>query len=386
MGLRSVSVIGIGSTPFARLEGRSLLDLVHQACNEAIADAHIARDKIQSFYLGNYSAGILIGQETLAPKASYGLGLQGIPPTRVEGACASGGIAFRHAYLMIATGLIDFALVAGAEKMTEATTERNTAALAAAADELENRCGLTYAGAFGIWAHRHMHDYGTTRKQIALVSVKNKRNGMRNPRAQLKKEITTDDVLNSRLIADPLRLYDCCPISDGAAALVLCPTTIAKDYTKKPIEIMGSGQALGTINIYEADSLTAFSATIRAAKQAFEMAGLTHNRVDVVELHDCFTMAEIIDSEDLGFFEKGKGGPAVEEGLTQVDGRIPINPSGGLLSKGHPVGATGCGQVYELVKQLREEHENQVKNAEIGLAHNLGGTGSVSTVHILRRK
>jgi acetyl-CoA C-acetyltransferase len=209
---------------------------------------------------------------------------------------------------------------------------------------------------------------------------------MRNPRAQLKKEITIDDVLNSRLIADPLRLYDCCPVSDGAAALLLCPMAIAKDYTKKPIEIIGSGQALGTINIYEADSLTAFPATIRAAEQAFKMASLTPNDVDVVELHDCFTMAEIIDSEDLGFFEKGKGGPAVEESLTQMDGRIPINPSGGLLSKGHPVGATGCGQIYELVKQLREEHENQVKSAEIGLAHNLGGTGSVSTVHILRRK
>jgi acetyl-CoA C-acetyltransferase len=385
MPLRSVSVIGIGSTNFGRQEGQSLIDLACAAANEAIADAGVRRDRIQAFYLGNFASGILVGEETIAPKVAYQLGLGTIPATKVEGACASAGIAVRHGFLLTATGLADVVLVAGAEKMTSATTAQNTAALAAAAEELEYSAGLTFAGAFGIWSHRHMHEFGTTREQLALVSIKNKKNGIPNPRAQFRKEITLDDVLESRLVADPLRLYDCCPISDGAAALVLCATEMAGEYCAKPVEIIGSGQATGSINLYEADSLVAFKATVEAARQAYDMAGLKPADIDVVELHDCFTTAEIIDSEDLGLFEKGRGGPAVEEGMTQIKGKIPINPSGGLLSKGHPVGATGCGQAYEVIKQLRGEHENQVSGAEIGLAHNLGATGAVSTVHIFRR-
>ena len=385
MNLRSVSVIGIGSTDFGRMDGESLVDMACAAANEAIADAGVPRQKIQAFYLGNFASGILVGQETLAPKVAYQLGLGSIPATKVEGACASAGIAIRHGVILVATGLADIVLVAGAEKMTSSTTAQNTAALAAAAEELEYNAGLTFAGAFGIWGHRHMHEFGTTRKQMALVSIKNKHNGIPNPRAQFRKEITLDDVLESRLVADPLRLYDCCPVSDGAASLVLCATDMAREYADKPVEIIGSGQATGFINIYEADSMVAFKATIEAARQAYDMAGLKPADIDVVELHDCFTMAEIIDSEDLGLFEKGQGGPAVEEGLTQVGGKIPINPSGGLLAKGHPVGATGCGQAFEVVKQLRGEHENQVSGAEIGLAHNLGATGAVSTVHIFKR-
>jgi acetyl-CoA C-acetyltransferase len=386
VNMRSVSVIGIGSTNFGRLEGWSLVDMACEAANEAIADAGVPREKIQAFYLGNFGSGILVGQETIAPKIGYQLGLGTIPATKVEGACASAGIALRHGFLLVATGLADIVLVAGAEKMTSATTAQSTAALAAAAEELEYKAGLTFAGAFGIWSHRHMHEFGTTRKQLALVSIKNKKNGIPNPRAQFRKKMTLDDVLESRMIADPLRLYDCCPISDGAASLVLCTTEMAGEYCDKPVEIMGSGHATACSNIYEAESLVQFRATIEAARQAYDMAGLKPSDIDVVELHDCFTMAEIIDSEDLGFFEKGQGGPAVEEGLTQVRGKIPINPSGGLLSKGHPVGATGCGQAYEVIKQLRGDHENQVSGAEIGLAHNLGATGAVSTVHVFRRR
>lgn len=386
MNLRGVSVIGIGSTKFGRMEGQSLMDLACGAANEAIADAGVPRKKIQAFYLGNFGAGILVGQETVAPKVAYSLGLGSIPSTKVEGACASAGIALRHGFLLVATGLADIVLVGGVEKMTSASTGQSTAVLAAAAEELEYAAGLTFAGAFGIWGRRHMHDFGTTRKQLALVSVKNKRNGIPNPRAQFRKQITVEDVLQSKLVADPLRLYDCCPISDGAAALVLCATEMARDYSAKPVEVVGSGQATGNINLYEAESLVEFKVTIDAAREAYTMAGLKPSDIDLVELHDCFTMAEIIDSEDLGLFQKGKGGPAVEEGLTQVGGKIPINPSGGLLSKGHPVGATGCGQAYEVVKQLRGEHENQITGAEIGLAHNLGATGAVSTVHIFRRR
>jgi acetyl-CoA C-acetyltransferase len=198
--------------------------------------------------------------------------------------------------------------------------------------------------------------------------------------------VTLEEIANSRLVADPLRLFDCCPISDGAAAVLLCPTEKARNFTDTPVEIIGSAQTTGYNSLYNTPSATTLDATVLAGKKAFEMAGVRPADVDVVELHDCFTVAEIVDSEDLGFFAKGRGGFAVAEGLTQVGGKTPINPSGGLLSKGHPVGATGVAQIYEIVKQLRGTHENQVKDAEIGLTHNLGATGQVCTVHILRRR
>jgi len=193
-------------------------------------------------------------------------------------------------------------------------------------------------------------------------------------------------VMKSRLITDPLKLYDCCPISDGASAAVLCSADMAKEFTDKPVDIIGSAQTTGFSTLFEQAQQVSLPATVLAAKQAFEMAGLKAQDIDLAEIHDCFTPAEITDSEDLGFFEKGKGGWAVQDGLTQVNGKLPINPSGGLLCKGHPVGATGLGQAYEVVKQLRGEHENQVKGAEIGLTHNAGGTGAVCTIHILRRR
>ncbi|TET40393.1 MAG: thiolase domain-containing protein [Dehalococcoidia bacterium] len=386
--MRSVSIIGIGTTPFSVLEGKSLKEIATMACVEAINDARIAKEDIQTFYLGNYCSGILVGQETIAPLVANSVGLRKETPcTKIEGACCSAGIAFRDAFLMVAAGVCDFALAAGVEKMTSVSTAKATEGLASAMDqEYEARTGLTFPGFFAMVARRHMYEFGTTIEQLGMVSVKNHNNGVVNPRARFRNKVTLDEVMNSRLIADPLKLYDCCPISDGAAAAVLCPTEIARQFTDKPIEIVGSAHTLGYATMYEMDSVTTILPTVLAAKQAFEMAGLKPGDIDVAELHDCFTMAEIVDSEDLGFFEKGRGGPAVEEGLTQVGGKIAINPSGGLLSKGHPVGATGIGQVYEIVKQLRGEHENQVRGAEIGLAHNLGATGQVATVHILRRR
>lgn len=385
--MRGVSIIGIGSTPFGKLTETSIRELAVRACRAALADASMPRELIQAFYLGNYAADVLVGQNTLAPLIANALGLRSVPCTKVEGACASAGLALRHGYLLIATGVYDVVLVAGVEKMTSASTPEVTAALAAAADvETEVRAGLTFPGAFALVARRHMHDYGTTREQIAMVSVKNHHNSVRNDVAQFKKEVSVDEVVASRLIADPLRLYDCCPISDGAAAAVLCAADRALEFSSRPIDIIGSGHALGASAMSALDDLTTFDATRRAADEAFRQAGIARADVDVVELHDCFTIAEIVDSEDLGFFAKGQGGRAVAEGWTMVDGHLPINPSGGLLSKGHPVGATGLGQVYEIVRQLRGEHPNQVPNAEIGLAHNLGGTGAVATVHILRRR
>lgn len=386
--MRGVSIIGIGTTPFGILEGKSLKELATIACNEAIRDSGIDKNAIEAFYLGNFISGILLGQETIAPLVANSVGLsKRIACTKVEGACCSGGIALRHGYLLIGSGLANFVLVAGVEKMSSSTTEKNTQGLASAFDqETEGRVGLTFPGFFALIARRHMHQYGTKIEHLGLVSVKNHNNSVVNPRARFRNKATLEEVMASRLVADPLKLYDCCPISDGAAAAVLCPSEIAYQFHRKPIEILASAQTTGFSTTYDMEDPTTLIATATAAQQAYETARVSPRDIDVAELHDCFTIAEIVDSEDLGFFEKGKGGFAVEEGLTQVGGKIAINASGGLISKGHPVGATGLGQVFEIVKQLRGEHENQVKDAEIGLTHNLGATGQVCTVSIFKRR
>jgi len=370
------------------LEGKSLKELATIACNEAIRDSGIDKNAIEAFYLGNFISGILLGQETIAPLIANSVGLsKRIACTKVEGACCSGGIALRHGYLLIGSGLANFVLVAGVEKMSSSTTEKNTQGLASAFDqETEGRVGLTFPGFFALIARRHMHQYGTKIEHLGLVSVKNHNNSVVNPRARFRNKATLEEVMASRLVADPLKLYDCCPISDGAAAAVLCSSEIAYQFHRKPIEILASAQTTGFSTTYDMEDPTTLIATATAARQAYETALVSPRDIDVAELHDCFTIAEIVDSEDLGFFEKGKGGFAVEEGLTQVGGKIAINASGGLISKGHPVGATGLGQVFEIVKQLRGEHENQAKNAEIGLTHNLGATGQVCTVSIFKRR
>lgn len=384
--MREVAIIGIGSTPFGKVDGMGIVELAVAACREALADSRVPREKIQAFYLGNFVGERLANQGALAPLVAGRLGLTGIPCTKVEGACASGGIAFRHGAFGVALGLYDFALVAGVEKMTASSTADVTAALATAGDEeWEMRTGLTFPGAFGVIMREHMARYGTTREQVGLVSVKNHGFGVSNSKAQFRKPVTLDEVVSSRMIADPIRLYDCPPISDGAAAAVLCPAEWARDFHQKPVRVLGSGHASGPASLWEMEERTSFPATVRAAREAYAMAGVAATDIQLAEVHDCFTIAEIIATEDLGFFPRGKGGPAVEEGRTGVDGQVTVNASGGLLSKGHPVGATGCAQIYELAKQLRREAANQVENAEIALAHNLGGTGIVSTVTILRK-
>ncbi len=385
--MRGVSVIGIGCTRFGKQNGIGIIDLAVQACRQALDDAGVPNERVQAFYLGNFVSEALVHQGSLASMVAHRLGLRAIPCTKVEGACASSGIAFRHGFLMIASGLCDIVLTAGAEKMTSAETATVTQALASAGDaETEMRLGLTFPGTFGVIMRRHMYQYGTTREQVAMVSVKNRKNGSLNPKAHFQKPVSLDEVLESRLISDPLRLYDCPPISDGAAAAVLCAADIAGEFSSRPVEIIGSGHAMGPGTLFEMSDLTTFEATVSAAREAYRMAGVSPRDIDVAEVHDCFSIAEVAATEDLGFVEKGKGGRAVEEGLTAMNGPIPINPSGGLLSKGHPVGATGLAQIYDIVQQLRGEAMNQVGGAEIGLAHNLGGTGAISTVHILRRR
>ena len=384
--LRPVAIVGVGSTSFGRLEGQDIVSMAADACHQALEDGGVPRERIQALYLGNFVGELLALQGALAPVVASRLGMTGIPCTKVEGACASGGIALRHGFLSVALGLYDFVLVAGVEKMTGIPGGNVTAALSTAGDEeTEMRTGLTFPGAFAMIMEEHMARFGTTREQIALVSVKNHDNGCDNPKAQFRKRTNLEEVVTSRFIAEPIRLFDCPPISDGAAAAIVCPAEVAQQFTSAPVQILGSGHASGPTALTEMEDLTSFPATRGAAQEAYGMSGHDPSDIDVAEVHDCFTVAEIIATEDLGFFPRGEGGPAVEAGVTQLGGSLPVNPSGGLIAKGHPVGATGLAQIYELVHQLRGTAANQVKDPESALAHNLGGSGAVATVHILGR-
>lgn len=384
--MRQVSILGIGSTPFGRHAGTPIETLAARAAAQALADAGVERDEIGALYLGNFISGPLNGQEVLAGMVADRLGLPNIPCTKVEGACASGGIAFRHAVLAIATGQCDAALVVGAETMTHASGGEVTAALNCA---MENRSdgasGLTFPGLFGMAWRIHAARHGTTRQQISAVIRKNKANGLKNPLAQMGAELTDDIIEQSPMICDPLQLYDCCPVSDGAAALVLVARDRATGSGQLPVDVLASVQTRGASRIAGHADLCSFEATVSAAQRAYATAGIGPRDVDLVELHDCFSIAEVVDSEDLGLIPRGQGAIWAAEGRTAVGAEIPINPSGGLLAKGHPVGATGVAQIHEAVLQLRGAHPNQVRNAEIAMTHNLGGTGIACTVNILRR-
>ena len=384
--MRDVSIAGIGSTPFGKLPDQGIVELATEACRAALDDSGIPRDRVQALYLGNFIGERLAHQGALAPIVARRLGLDGIPATKVEAACASGGIALRHGHLMVSAGIHDVVLVAGVEKMSDVPTGDVTAALATAGDEgVEMRTGLTFPGAFAMIMQAHMARYGTSREQLAAVSVKNHANGATNPKAQFQKPTTIDQVVNSRFVAEPLRLFDCPPISDGAAAAVVCTAGIARQYTNRSVRILASGHGSGPVALSSMDDLTTFPATVRAASEAFGQAGIGPREVDVAEVHDCFTIAELVATEDLGLVPRGDSGRAVESGETSVHGRLPVNPSGGLIAKGHPVGASGVGQIYDLALQLRGEAANQVEDANVGLAHSMGGCGAAATVHILAR-
>ena len=379
--MRDVAITGIGSTLFGKHEGRGLESLAVDAANTALKNAGVERNEIGAVYLGNFIAGPSAARRFSRASSPRSLVLPNIPCTKVEGACASGGIAFRHACMAVASGMTDAALVVGVEKMTHASGGQVTSALNCAMDnEADGIAGLTFPGVFGLMWRIHAAKYGTTRDQVSAVVMKNKANGMKNPLAQLGAELTLDQIRQSAQIADPLQLYDCCPVSDGAAALVVVRADRAKDAPDLAIRVLATAQTRGSPRISGQAENCSFDANVSAGKRAYEMSGLSPKDIDFVELHDCFSMAEIIDSEDLGLVPRGKGAIWAAEGRTKVGGEIPINPSGGLLSKGHPVGATGVGQLYEATLQLRGKHPNQVKDAAIGMTHNLGGTGVACTV------
>jgi acetyl-CoA C-acetyltransferase len=383
--MRRVAVIGVGMTKFGKHDCLSA-ELFARAAGDAIADADIPASRIQALYYGNVTGGEGERQLHMGPLAATVLGLPTIPTTRFETACATSHAAFRHAVMEIASGASDVVLVGGAERVLNVPTDAATEYFAYCSESTyEQSLGLTFPGVFALIARAHMDRHGTTETQMAHVAVKNHRHGVLNPKAQFQREISVETVLKSPYVADPLKLYDCCPFTDGGAAIVLAAEDFAKTR-KRPIWVLATAAASDTMFLHEKSDLSRVSATERAALAAYRQAGKTAADVDVVELHDCFTIAEIVATEGLGLFEPGTGGIAAERGWTSLGGKIPVNPSGGLKAKGHPIGATGAAQIGEIVTQLRgEAGARQVEGAAVGLAHTLGGNTATVLVSLFGR-
>jgi len=383
--MREVAIIGVGMIDWGELWGKSLREIWAEAALAALDDAGI--DRVDLITVGCMSPGLFVGQEHLASLLADEIGMAGVASTRVESACASGSLAFRAGFAEVAAGLSDLVLVTGVEKMTDVDGADATYALGTAADqELEGFHGITFPGLYAMMARVHMAHHGTTSRQLAAVAAKNHANGLLNPHAQYHMRVSIDDVLGSTMVADPLHLLDCSPITDGAAAVVLAPLDKAKDHVgnRTVVKVAGSGLATDTIALANREDLARLRAVELAAERAYVMAGRRPSDIHVAEVHDCFTIAEIMATEALGFFEPGEGGPAAERGLTALGDRLPINPSGGLKSKGHPVGATGVAQIAEITLQLLgKAGQRQVEGARVGLTQNMGGSGGSSTVHIL---
>ena len=383
--MRRIAVIGVGVTRFGKHD-RSSAELFAEAARDAIIDADIEPRAIQALYYGNVTGGESERQLHMGPLAATLLGLPTVPSTRFENACATSHAAFRHAVMEIGAGVSDVVLVGGAERILHVPTDHATEYFAFCSDAAyEQPTGLTFPGVFALIARAHMEKYGTTEEQMAHVAVKNHRHGLHNPKAQFRKEISLDAVLNSAYVADPLKLLDCCPFTDGGAAVILASEEVARRH-RRPIWVLGTHAATDTMFMHEKRDLSRVPATERAAAGAYRQAGRGPGDVDVVELHDCFTIAEIVATEGLGFFEPGTGGMAAEKGWTSVGGKIPVNPSGGLKSKGHPIGATGAAQIAEIVTQLRgEAGPRQVEGARTGLTHTLGGNTATVLVSLFGR-
>jgi len=382
--MREVAIVGAAETKFGKSE-LSYRELAVEAARAALEDAGAEPGQVEALFLGSYSPGTFVHQEHVAPLIASELGLPHIPSTRVENACASGATAFVSGMMAIAAGIYDVVLVVGAEKMTSTPVAETTRILAEAADwENESKVGLTFPGAFALMARAYLHKYGYGREILDAVAIKNHFNALANPYAQFHKAITAEDIAKSPMVADPLTLYDCSPISDGAAAILLVAGDAAGHFAKPAVRVLGFGQASDSLALYRRPDLTTFPAARQAAQRAYRMAGVSPRDISLAEVHDCFTIAEIIATEDLGFFEPGEGGEAARAGATSRDGQIPVNPSGGLKAKGHPVGATGVGQLVEATFQLRgEAGERQIDGAELALTHNIGGSGATCVVTIL---
>jgi len=382
------SIVSAGVTKFGVRQGVYSRELFAEATREAFeACPNLSPKKdIDGLFVGQMSESYE-HQAHVAPMIADWVDLLPIPAVRTEAACASSGVALRCALLAIKSGMHDVVLVGGVEKMTNLPTAEATEYLSMASDfPFEQWHGISFPGIFAMMATAHMAKYGTTQEQLAKVAVKNHENGALNPKAHYQKRISVDDVLSSRTVAWPLRLYDCSPISDGASCVLLTAPKLAKKFTDTPVHIIGSGQAQDTLGLFERDDVTTMSVTKLAAKNAYDMAGITPKQIHVAEVHDCFTIAEVMAYEALGLCKPGRGGKLVEEGVTGLGGKMPVNTSGGLKAKGHPVGATGTAQACEIYLQLTgQAGKRQVKGAEIGLTQNVGGSASTGVVHVYGR-
>jgi len=384
--MRKVAIVGVGQTKFDRRPDASIKEIAYEAFNEAVEDAGIMRGEIEASIV--CSATHYDKQRTPAGVIAEYLGLNPQPTYNVEAVCASSGVGVRNAWALISSGLHDVVVVIGFQKMTELRSDEIQEVMGRSGDVMwESPFGPTMPAYFATYANAHMHTYGTKEEQLAKVAVKNHFYGAKNSKAMFQKEVTVQDVMKSRPIASPLKQYDCCANSDGAACIILASEEKARKITDTPIWVAGLGLASSPMSLTSrGTSLTTFTCSVEAAKQAYKMAGITPDDVNIAEVHDCFTITEIINYEDLGFCDRGMGGKLVEDGQTYIGGKIPVNVDGGLLAKGHPVGATGASQLRTLVQQLRgEAGETQVKGAEVALAHNLGGIGMYCAVTILRR-
>ena len=381
--MRDVAIIATGMTPFGELWQLSLRDLFVEAAREAL-DA-VDRPSLDGIYIGNMSGGQFVGQEHLGPLMADHLGVAGVPATRVESACASGGAALRAGYFEVASGASDLVLVAGVEKMNDGADV--TGVLATAADqESEVYHGITFPGLYAMIARAHMEAHGTTEGDLAIISVKNHRHGALNPKAQFRQEVTLEQVMTSSMVSEPLRLLHCSPVSDGAAAVLLCPLDRAREFTDKPVKIRGSGFATAPMALADRVDPSALDAVSLSAARAYRAAGVTPSDIQVAEVHDCFSIAELCVLEALCFAKPGGAAELTRAGETTLGGRCPVNTSGGLKAKGHPVGATGVAQAIEIVEQSRgEAGARQVSGATLGLAQNMGGSGASSVVHIFER-
>ena len=382
------SIVSAGISKFGVREGLYSRELFAEAEKEAVDECPNLdpRRDIQALFVGMMSESYE-HQAHVAPLMLDWVGLSPKPAFRTEGACASSSVALRAALFSVASGIYDIVLVGGVEKMTHVSTTGVTEILAMASDfPFEQWHGISFPGIFGMMAVDHMHRYGTTEEQLAKVAVKNHDHGVLNPKAHFQRRITVSEVLSSQPVAWPLKLYDCCPRSDGAACIILASPRVAKNFTDTPVNIIGSGHAQDTLSLSGRENFSSMQVTRLASHEAYSMAKIKPQQVDVAEVHDCFTIAEIIAYEDLGFCNAGEGGKFIEEGQTKLGGRIPVNTSGGLKAKGHPVGATGIAQACEIYLQLTNQAgKRQVSGAEIGLTENVGGAASTGLVHVYQR-
>ncbi len=382
--MEPVCVLGAGSTRYGKLDD-SIADITAQASAEAIGSAGIDPKEIKAGYISNVF-GIADKQVHLGPVVMSALGIPERPSLSIESACGSGSVSFREAFANVAAGFYDVVLVTGTEKVTHTGTEWTTTYFSYCSDFFyEGQAGASFPGLFASMARAYLGEFGATEEDLAHVAVKNHENGALNPKAHLQKRITVDDVMGSAVVASPLKLYDCCPFSDGASSVILCSEKVARERGGDYVRVIGSGRGGSPAALQGREHLTTIPSTRIAAGEAYKMAGVGPKDVDFAEVHDCFTIAEVVDSEDLGFFEKGKGAEAAKGGRTARGGEMPINPSGGLKSKGHPIGATGVGQVAEVYDQLTGgAGPRAVPDARIGLTQNFGATGASCAVHIFQ--